>query len=139
MNNLTQRNSNFINSFRSQVPIIVSYRNQSTDLQCKFSIWFSYDRDIRHESYMIRIMLGLIQQSTILEYPRFVIRSEVYILYILLKIPYMPSYIQVILSTLFLTKTWRKLCCYCFFYHPSKAAFQRQQLRWSPFEWIYSM
>ena len=37
-----------INSFITEV---LSYRNQSIDLQSKLMDWFLYDKDLRHESY----------------------------------------------------------------------------------------
>ena len=39
----------FCKSYRNQKPKILSYRNQSIDLQSISVEWFLYDRDLRHE------------------------------------------------------------------------------------------
>ena len=41
----------WVNSFVSEVPISLSYENQSIDLQSKSMDWFLFDRDLLHLSF----------------------------------------------------------------------------------------
>ena len=55
--------SKALNSFTTEVPTALSYRNQSIDLLWKSMVWFLYDRDLRHERVSRQLVTKIVRKK----------------------------------------------------------------------------